>query len=278
MNSAAGRSCQRRAGRIARTAGFCSALVAVTAYAATAPRLTELYRCGDLVEAAELEFCAQVRNPGPGDLRLMLGGEPLGTRDGSDLRFSVDSARHSSGPFWLESDAGRSNAVWLSLQDSATVAAGPGEVAENADGITTYVNLVSIIIEEAFDALPEARRLAEKYEAHVVGGIPPLRVYQLRLSVEDLVHRDALVLRLGGEESVDTVVIEESSAEDAGLDPVSTAAAENELAANRFVDAVDYYRRRIPGPRDARVEPAPLRLGVIERSMDFDAPDFSNLI
>ncbi|MGH8496836.1 MAG: S8/S53 family peptidase, partial [Gammaproteobacteria bacterium] len=40
----------------------------------------------------------------------------------------------------------------------------------------------------------------------------------------------------------------------------------------------DYYRRRIPGPADARVEPASQRLGVIERSLDFDAPDFSGLI
>ncbi|HWM29071.1 MAG TPA: S8/S53 family peptidase [Woeseiaceae bacterium] len=126
--------------------------------------------------------------------------------------------------------------------------------------------------------MPEVLRLAEKYDAEVVGAIPPLRVYQLRLSVRDLVHRDAVVLRLGGEESVDTVVIEESSAEDAEVAPQQAARAASELVANRFADAVDYYRRRVPGPADGRIEPAPLRLGIIERSLDFDAVDLPGLI
>lgn len=254
--------------------------MAHSGHAAEAPRLAELYRCGDLLDTARLEFCASVRHPRPGALRLMLAGELLETRNGAEhrLQFVVDPARHASGPFWLEQDGERSNAVWLSTQDSATVAAGANEVARNGDGITTYVDLVSVIIEEAFDVEPELRRLANKYGAQIVGAIPPLRVYQLRLPVKDLVHRDALVLRLGGEESVDTVVIEESSAEDTELNPKGAEKPPSEVAANRFVDAVDYYRRRIPGPADARVEPVAQRLGVIERSLDFDAPDFAGLI
>ncbi|MEX2126505.1 MAG: S8/S53 family peptidase [Woeseia sp.] len=249
--------------------------------AADAPRVTGLYRCGDLLDSVRFEFCVDFSGGRPEDLRLMLGGRLLdaATGAGEQIRFEIDRSKHSSGPLCLEQAGVRSNSVWLSVQDSAIVAAGPAEVAKNSDGIDTYVDLVSIIVEEEFDALAEARRLAGKYGASVVGSIPPLRVYQLRLSVPDLVHRDALVLRLGGEESVDTVVIEESSAEDAETArQQEPRRPDSEVAANRFVDAVDYYRRRVPGPPDARVEPAPQRLGVIERALDFDAPDFFGLI
>jgi subtilisin family serine protease len=240
-------------------------------------RVTALYRCGDLLDTVTFEYCLTASGVREGDVRLMLGDGPLETLIGgeSEFRFTIERARHESGPLWLEQEGERSNSVWLSVQESAMVAAGPSEVAQNSDGIDTYIDLVSIIVEEAFDALPEARGLAEKYDAEIVGSVPPLRVYQLRLSVDDLVHRDAVVLRLGGEESVDTVVIEESSAEDAGaVGGEDTRTAASEVAANRFVDAVDYYRRRVPG----LIETAPQRLGVIERSLDFDAPDFSDLI
>jgi len=248
---------------------------------ADALRVSELYRCGDLVDPVRFEYCVVFSGGRPEDLQLMLNDRLLETRTDSDeqIRFEVDRSKQSSGPFWLVQADVRSNSVWLSVQDSAVVAANAANVAKNSDGIDTYVNLVSIIVEEAFEALPEARRLAKKYDADVVGAIPPLRVYQLRLKVPDLVHRDALVLRLGGEESVDTVVIEESSAEDDETDRQHAARRPtNEVAANRFVDAVDYYRRRLPGPPDARIKLTPQRLGVIERALDFDAPDFSGLI
>lgn len=79
------------------------------------------------------------------------------------------------------------------------------------DGLTTYLDLVSLLIEEKHDGAAEARRIADKYGAQVVGAIPPLNVYQLRLPVRDLVQRDALVLRLGTEVSVDAVIVEESA-------------------------------------------------------------------
>ena len=59
------------------------------------------------------------------------------------------------------------------------------EVAKNMDGLTTYLNLVSVLIEEHHDGLRQAQRIADKYGAQVVGAIAPLNVYQLRLPVHD---------------------------------------------------------------------------------------------
>ncbi len=53
------------------------------------------------------------------------------------------------------------------------IAATQEDVADNMDGISTYVNLVSLIIEESYNGAEEARRLADKYGAEVVGMIPP---------------------------------------------------------------------------------------------------------
>lgn len=151
------------------------------------------------------------------------------------------------------------------------------------DGLTTYVDLVSLLIEENHDGRREAERLADKYGARVVGAIPPLNLYQLRLPVRDLVQRDALVLRIGSETSVDAVVVEESAPEkgeetEAARRPVDKPDSDSdEWAANRFMDAVNYYQRRVRA-RQAPLETRPVRIGVIERDVDFDAPDFADYL
>jgi hypothetical protein len=114
----------------------------------------------------------------------------------------------------------------------------------------------------------------------VVGAIPPLNTYQLRLPVKNLNERDAMVLRLGSEVGVDAVVIEESAAEneqEPRKTPEQKRPQNREWAANRFLDAVDYYRERIPaGQRTGKKQP--VRIGIIERAVDFDAPHFAEYL
>ena len=109
------------------------------------------------------------------------------------------------------------------------------------------MDLVSIIIEEKFDGLTEAKALAEKYNATLVGAIPPLNTFQLRLPARNLTERDALVLRLGNEVNVDAVVVEETDPEQEfeGEVAAKNLVNKDEWAANRFMDAVDFYLRRI---------------------------------
>lgn len=252
------------------------------AHAENALRIEQLQRCGDLLEQERQEFCLRIRGLEDGDLRVSLGERELPAasirREGEQLRLSLASADHRSAPLWLEQGERRSNSVWLSLRGSHVLAATPAEVAKNMDGLTTYVDLVSLIIEERFDGLKEARRLADKYGARVVGAIAPLNTYQLRLPVKNLTERDALLLRLGSETSVDAVIVEESAAEgEAEAEPAQEKPDQDEWAANRFVDAVNYYRRRIPAG-ESPIKPTPIRIGIIERNVDFDAPDFARYL
>ncbi|YCH37444.1 S8/S53 family peptidase [Pseudomonas sp. R4-84] len=250
-------------------------------------RLESLKRCGDLLEIERQEWCLTARGLGEATPQLKLGEKAIPAdrvqRDGQRLRLHLDKADYQSGPLWLEDGPRASNAVWLTLRSSHVVAAGPDEVTKNMDGLTTYVDLVSVLIEESHDGRQEAERLANKYGARVVGSIAPLNVYQLRLPARDLMQRDALVLRLGGETSVDAVVIEESGAEETEQaptqpeEPKKPAQGSDEWAANRFLDAVHYYQRRIPG-QQAPIQPQPVRIGLIERDVDFDTSDFADYL
>ncbi|WP_434706968.1 S8/S53 family peptidase [Pseudomonas sp. D4-18] len=264
------------------------ALSAGTSAMAQEPlRLESLKRCGDLLEIERQEWCLTARGLGEATPQLKLGEKAIPAdrvqRDGQRLRLHLDKADYQSGPLWLEDGPRASNAVWLTLRSSHVVAAGPDEVTKNMDGLTTYVDLVSVLIEESHDGRQEAERLANKYGARVVGSIAPLNVYQLRLPARDLMQRDALVLRLGGETSVDAVVIEESGAEETEQaptqpeEPKKPAQGSDEWAANRFLDAVHYYQRRIPG-QQAPIQPQPVRIGLIERDVDFDTADFADYL
>lgn len=262
------------------------ALPCADADADEALRLSSLKRCGDLLDSERQDWCLQASGVKTDTPRLLLAGKPLPAeaiqRQGDGWRVRLNRSDGQSGPLWLEDSGRSSNAVWLTLRNSHVLAAGPNEVAKNMDGLTTYVDLVSVLIEESHDGRQEAERLAHKYGATLVGSIAPLNVYQLRLPAKDLVQRDALVLRLGGETSVDAVVIEESAAEEGDAaprrqEPSRPAADSDEWAANRFLDAVNYYQRRIPA-RQAPITPRPVRIGLIERDVDFDTADFADYL
>lgn len=251
--------------------------------AATPLRISQLQRCGDLLEVRQLTFCLQVAGLQQDAAQIQLNGTPLppGRIDhrNGQIRLQIDAASTRSGPLWIAQHDQISNPVWLSLGSSHVLAAGQDAVAKNRDGLTTYIDLVSVIIEEGYDGPQEVRQLAERYDAEVVGAIPPLNTYQLRLPVDNLEQRDAAVLRIGSEISVDAVVIEESGAEkavewDTANPPIE---ASEESSSNRFLDAVSFYLRRLKKPSD-HIETYPVRIGVIERDVDFDAPDFADYL
>ncbi|WP_339410238.1 S8/S53 family peptidase [Pseudomonas sp. EA_35y_Pfl2_R5] len=261
-------------------------LTIITAAQAETPlRLTHLQRCGDLFDKRQQHFCLESQGLQRGPLKLIFNGAPLPStaieRSGKKLQIKIAQGSQKSGPIWLEQQGQASNPVWLSLKGSHVVAAKPDEVAKNMDGLTTYVDLISLIIEEDADGLAVSRQLAQKYGATVVGAIAPLNTYQLRLPVDNLIERDAIVLRLGSEVSVDAVVIEESGAEEgdamAQNSPAANTPKQNEWTANRFLDAVNYYQRRIPA-KNSPIPTTPVRIGLIEREVDFDAADFSDYL
>ncbi|HTF83551.1 MAG TPA: S8/S53 family peptidase [Cellvibrio sp.] len=258
---------------------------------ADALRIQHLERCGDIFNEQTHTFCLTLAEGAPaGKLKVKLNGKSLPAaqvqRADNQLRITLSGRRVNSGPVWIEHARHASNAVWLSMGGSHVAAATEADVAKNMDGLTTYVNLVSVIIEERYEGLTEARRLAQKYNASIVGMIPPLNTYQLRLPANNLIERDALVLRLGSEVSVDAVVIEETDPEkhaeqhfpaEGETELTTDKPDETELIANRFFDAVDFYKRHMNSAEKPN-KTHPIRIGIIERNVDFDSPDFSEYL
>ena len=253
------------------------------AAAAEPLRIGQLQRCGDLLQRERLEYCLGVRGLADGPLRVQLGERTLDPRqvqrEGGSLRLSLPGDT-ASAALHLQQGERRSNPVWLSTRDSHVLAAGPDEVEKNADGLTSYRDLIGVLIEEKHPGLDEARRLARKYDARVVGAIPPLNYYQLRIPARNLLERDALLLRIGSETSVDAVVVEESAPEKGEEGerraPVD-GPGQDEWIANRASDAVHYYRHAEDLLPDGSAR-SPLRIGVIERELDFDAADFRDYL
>ncbi|MEF9896862.1 MAG: S8/S53 family peptidase [Pseudomonas sp.] len=260
----------------------CVGLISPLTSAAQAPlRITQMQRCGNVLASDEQQWCLQVSGLGNQRPTVWLGDKALAPEavqlKDESVQLRVSKRDHVSASLWLELTGRRSNPVWLSVSNSHVVAARPDEVARNMDGLVTYVNLVSLLIEEQHDGLVEAQRLAEKYGAKVVGAIPALNTYQLRIPAHDLIQRDALLLRMGSEVSVDAVIIEESAperGEETAADNTRPSAGGNEWTANRFMDAVYYYRKRIPAV-EAPIKVQQVRVGIIERDVDFDSPDFA---
>lgn len=243
-------------------------------------RIQQLQRCGVLLDAGPQQWCLQAQGLGAEAPAVWLGDRQLAPsavqRDGSGLTFALEASEQTSAPLWLQSGTENSNAVWLTRHASHVLAAGQDQVAKNMDGLTTYLNLVSLLIEEKYDGLKEARRIADKFGAQVVGAIPPLNVYQLRLPVADLVQRDAMILRMGSETSVDAVIVEESAperGEESAGSSNSTIDQADEWAANRFLDALYFYQRRVQA---SSLSVKPIRIGVIERNVDFDSTAFAD--
>ncbi|MBA1205206.1 S8/S53 family peptidase [Pseudomonas capeferrum] len=242
-------------------------------------RIKQLQRCDNLLGEGAQRWCLRAAGLGEEPVTVWLGDRALTAdavkRHDDSLELRLDQGARPSAALWLESGGQRSNPVWLTQRRSQVVAAGPGEVAKNMDGLTTYVDLVSLLIEEKYDGLKEARRIADTFGAKVVGAIAPLNVYQLRLPVRDLDHRDAMILRMSSEISVDAVITEESApekGEEGGAPPEQAISQADEWAANRFLDALYYFQRRIPA---SSIPLVPVRIGVIEREVDFDAPAFA---
>lgn len=259
-------------------------ILLATAAAAEQPlRVEQLQRCGNLIALDSQTFCLRVSGLDNSDFQVKLNGKPLQAEDldhnEDRVRVRIDSADAQSGPLWFEQHEQSSNPIWVSLKGSHVLAATDQEVAKNMDDITTYVDLISLIIEENYDGAEESQRLAEKYDAEVVGMIPPLNTYQLRLPASNLEERDALVLRLGSEVSIDAVVVEESDAEETSESETNNLpnADDQRWASNRFLDAVNYYQRRLPR-QNGGIETQPIRIGVVEREVDFDSPDFADYL
>lgn len=120
--------------------------------AADTLRIKQLQRCGDLFSDSQQRWCLRAEGLRANLPTVWLGGTRLSEADierqGDRLTLKLARQAQRSAPLWLADGGRTSNPVWLSRQRSHVIAAGRDEVAKNMDGLITYVDLVSLLIEE----------------------------------------------------------------------------------------------------------------------------------
>ncbi|MFY9963637.1 S8 family peptidase [Pseudomonas sp.] len=252
----------------------------VQAQAQVGLRIETLYRCGEWDAGASQQWCLQVRGMSAATPTLMFNGTVIPaasiTRQGRTLQVGIDTRQNESGPIWLSDGKQFSNSVWLTVRGSHVLATDPNQQVSKTDGLVTSLELLNIIIREHVEGLPEAQHLADKFGMRIVGAIAPLNVYQMRISPRSLDERDALVSQLAKAPGVEAVVVEEGDLVRDQSDPDSNVIAPPDVdggKANNDREAIRYYRQNVPmlvSAPGAR----PLRIGVVERGVDFDAEDF----
>src|SRR5690554_6974511 len=109
--------------------------VSINAAAAAPLRITQLQRCGDLLETHQLTFCLQIAGLQQTPLQIQHNGNALPSdqiRQGDgQIQLQIDAASSKSGPLWVEQRGQASNPIWLSLGSSHVLAADQQAVARN---------------------------------------------------------------------------------------------------------------------------------------------------
>jgi len=194
-------------------------------------------------------------------------------RHAGNLCFSLEKGS-MSGPIWLRADGRASNSVWLTTQPSFVLSPNQDSLAKIANRVVTAVDLVSLMLREDADGLEEARSIARRYSLEIVGAIPPLNVYQVRMHVRSVAARNAMLKRLRADSRISGVVVEDDNLE--GLeDPerVIEPADRQGWVANNLQQAVELYGRYLH-ERGPGFKPRSVMLGVIEKGVNFDSNDF----
>ncbi|MDD1017071.1 S8/S53 family peptidase [Pseudomonas rubra] len=227
-------------------------------------------------------WCMQVTGMGRELPTVVLNGSALATgsvtRMLDSLRFRLNQRQSVSGPIWLAADGQTSNGVWLTMGQSRVVAAGQYPQIRLNDRVVTALDLVSLVFREDLDGLIQAQRVARQYGLEIVGAIPPLNVYQVRLPVNSLEGRDILLATLGREAAIEGVVVEDDNLE-MPADPLRAIDPPDQQGwiANRFLQAVDLYTDYAVKAAQAH-KLHTLLVGVIESGVNFDAGDFASYL
>src|SRR5690554_3192541 len=124
---------------VCRLAVMISLAVAGAAMAAEPLRITQLQRCGDLLDSRQPTFCLQTSGLQQGQWQVYVNGAVLDakriSRRQDQLRLQIDATEAQSGPLWLQQQGQFSNPVWMSLGSSHILAADKKAVTKNQEGL-----------------------------------------------------------------------------------------------------------------------------------------------
>lgn len=194
----------------------------------------------------------------------------------NSLSFVVP-ADATSGPLYLQSGSKVSNSVWFHISEASVVTPASADVVTDELGNPVAVNQVLVSLLEGFDTPAEADRIAALVGGEVIGRIPLLAGYQIRLdstTLEELYAYIEILEADGAVEFVLTNTFLPGEALDWSGDPDYEYQRDN----NRVEQGAELYRAEVHPTEEGKIRPVFCAIGIAENDVDFDEEDFSGYV
>jgi hypothetical protein len=189
------------------------------------------------------------------------------------VTFQVPSDARS-GPLYIAHLARQSNTVHFSVSEISVLAPTAAEVVLDELGVPTAVNLVLVGLKNAFNTPTEAQRVAAAVKGQIVGRIPLIAGYQLRLQTTTLAQLQATATILRADPAVAFVMIDQPVGVDAP-DWSKDPGLPGQRASNEVEEGAAAYAANVHSTEPGKVRPAPVVVGVVEGDgVAFDSLDF----
>ena len=179
----------------------------------------------------------------------------------------------SSGPLYLQQGERVSNAVYFYVSNISVVTPAIEDTVLDELGREVAVNLVVISMKDSFDSEEEAQRVANLQGGLIVGRLPLIAGYQVKLDTTTIDELRSAIAVFEADPAVDFVLQDQ---------PIGTFQAtwdvdfDGQRDSNRVEEgALCYVENVHPTDPGKIIRPTPITVGVLEAGVDFDAADFS---
>lgn len=213
-------------------------------------------------------------------LEAVLNGHIINTTTSPDNPDSVcfvipDGVK--SNPLYLKQEGRYSNAVYFSISNISVVTPAPEDIALDELGNEVAVNLLLISMNDGFYTVEEAQRVSNLVGGIIVGRIPIISAYQIKLPTTTLEELRAAKNILKND-SVIRFVMEDQKIGNFAVDWSSDPCLDYQRLSNNVENGAELYSEwvdpSVANMSSYKIHPVFTSIGIVETGVDFDAADF----
>ena len=191
-----------------------------------------------------------------------------------DVTFQVPDGANS-GPLYVKQGDRESNSMWFSITEASLTTPSTENTIIDNDSKPIASNLLLVAFIKEFSSIEEAQRIAASHGGEVVGQIPSMQIYQIKVPGTTLDQLRNIKKLIESDISVDFVMIDfilNEKAADWSDDPDQP----NQRASNKVEEGAKLYTERVSPSDSSKIHPVFTSIGIIEDGVDYQAADFDN--
>lgn len=214
-------------------------------------------------------------------LQAVLGSQVLDTAPVAGRTDAVTfqvAAGAKSAPLYLKQGDRSSNSVWFSVSDIYVVTPAPEDIVLDELGNEVAVNLVLVSMKDGFDFIHEAQRVSNPVDGTIVGRIPLISAYQVRLTTTSLEELRVAIERIEADPAVRYVMEDQKMGNDDIVDWSKDPCLFNQRVSNAVEKGAGLYSNMVDPVDQDKIHPIFTSIGIVEAGVDFDADDFDGYV